>query len=325
VGTDADRALRGLLGRQCGVVSRRQALACGLAAYDLERLVRRRELVRVVPGVFVDHTGELTWEQRAWAGCVAVGRGALAGRSALRAAIGAGWRHHRESAPIHLVVDQQRRCAAPVGYRLERRRGIESLVRWNASPPRLRVEQAALDLASLEPDPLRMVGLLADLCQTRHTTAQRLLDAARERVRLPRRARIEQLLADLADGTCSTLEHGYLVQVERAHGLPTGARQLAGTSTLGNVRRDVDYDPLPLRVELDGRLFHDTAEQRDRDLDRDLDSAVEGRLSIRLGWGQVFTRPCHTAERVVRLLRGAGWMGEPVPCGPACVLGTVAA
>jgi hypothetical protein len=63
-GEDAERGLRALLGRQSGVVSRRQALACGMAPYDLERLLRRRELARVVPGVFVDHTGELAWEQR---------------------------------------------------------------------------------------------------------------------------------------------------------------------------------------------------------------------------------------------------------------------
>jgi hypothetical protein len=209
---------------------------------------------------------------------------------------------------------------APEGYRLERRRGLEPLVRWNASPPRLRVEQAALDVACSVRDDLRAVGMLADICQGRHTTAQRMLEAARARPRLRRRRWIEQVLADLATGAWSTLEHGYLVHVERAHGLPAGARQRAGTSTLGTVWRDVDYDPLPVRVELDGRLFHDTAEQRDRDLDRDLDSVVDGRSSVRLGWGQVFDRPCRTAERVALLLRRAGWTGEPVRCGPDCAL-----
>jgi hypothetical protein len=324
-GEDAERGLRALLGRQSGVVSRRQALACGMAPYDLERLLRRRELARVVPGVFVDHTGELAWQQRAWAGCLAVGGAALAGSSALRATVGPGWRHHRDDGPVHLVVDQLRRCVAPPGYRLERRRGVEPLVRWNASPPRMRLEPAALDVVALEPDPLRVVGLLADLCQTRHTTADRLLEAARGRARLPRRDHVEGVLADLATGACSTLEHGYLVHVERAHGLPVGVRQLAGTSTLGGVWRDVDYEPLPVRVELDGRLFHDTAEQRDRDLDRDLDSAVDGRRSIRLGWGQVFERPCRTAERVGLLLRRAGWTGQPRPCGQRCALRTAAA
>jgi hypothetical protein len=306
-------------------VSRRQALTCGLAAYDLERLVRRRELVRVLPGVFVDHTGEPTWEQRAWAGCLAVDRAALGGSSALRATVGSGWRHHRDDGPIHLVVDARRNPVVPEGCRLQRRRALDALVRWNTSPPRLRVEQAALDVAAAARDDLRVVGLLADVCQGRHTTAERLLEAARARPRLRRRRWIEQVLSDLGTGACSTLEHGYLVHVERAHGLPVGARQLAGSSTLGTVWRDVDYDPLPLRVELDGRLFHDSAQQHDRDLDRDLDSAVDGRLSVRLGWGQVFDRPCRTAERVAALLRQAGWGGEPVRCGPDCGWARVAA
>lgn len=40
--------------------------------------------------------------------------------------------------------------------------------------------------------------------------------------------------------------------------------------------RDVAYRDQGWYVELDGRLFHDTAERRDADLDRDLDAAVSG-------------------------------------------------
>ena len=35
-------------------------------------------------------------------------------------------------------------------------------------------------------------------------------------------------------------------------------------------------------MELDGRLFHDTTEQRDRDFDRDLDVAADGSSTLRL-------------------------------------------
>ena len=45
--------------------------------------------------------------------------------------------------------------------------------------------------------------------------------------------------------------------------------------------RDVEYDDFV--VELDGRLFHDDTAARDRDLERDLDAAVEGKDTIRLG------------------------------------------
>lgn len=66
-------------------------------------------------------------------------------------------------------------------------------------------------------------------------------------------------------------------------------------------------------VELDGRLFHDAATGRDRDLERDLDTATDGRSTVRLGWGQVFERPCTTAAKVGRLLQLAGLVGGGSP------------
>ena len=84
--------------------------------------------------------------------------------------------------------------------------------------------------------------------------------------------------------------------------------------------RDVDYDELGLVVELDGRLFHDSATRRDADLDRDLDAAVAGRSSVRLSWGQVLDRPCRTAGRIADLLQARGWAGAAVRCGPDCPL-----
>jgi hypothetical protein len=127
------------------------------------------------------------------------------------------------------------------------------------------------------------------------------------------------VLNDIAEGTCSVLEHGYLTQVERPHGLPRGRRQARGTGRAGRIYRDVSY-PEPFEVELDGRLFHDSAESRDRDFDRDLVTEVEGRVTTRLSWGQVFDRPCWTAGQVGLLLQRQGWTGSPTPCGPECLL-----
>jgi hypothetical protein len=35
------------------------------------------------------------------------------------------------------------------------------------------------------------------------------------------------VLTDIAGGTCSVLEPGYLTRIERPHGLPTGRRQVS--------------------------------------------------------------------------------------------------
>src|SRR5512141_290787 len=76
-----DRVLRS----QDGVISRGQALGCGLDDNLLEGLLRRRQLARVHPGVYVDHTGPPTWLQRAWAAVLFHWPAGLAGLSALRA------------------------------------------------------------------------------------------------------------------------------------------------------------------------------------------------------------------------------------------------
>jgi putative AbiEi antitoxin of type IV toxin-antitoxin system len=307
-----------LLRMQAGTVSRRQLENAGLRPHDIARLVRRRELTRLLPGVFVGHTGDPTWLQRAWAGCLYYAPAALADLSALRAAAGPGWRHHDDGGPVLLAVDAFRRCEDLPGYRVRRVTALGVKTHWNTSPPRMRVEEAALDAASRIDSKLEVVGLLADICQSRRTTALRIIDAAAARTRLSDRAWLVGVLGDLADGTCSVLEHGYLIRVERPHGLPCSTRQSAGTSLLGGVARDVDYAPIPVLVELDGRLFHDSARQRDRDLDRDLDAAVDRRDTVRLGWGQVYERPCQTAARLGALLRARGWSGQVRRCGPDC-------
>lgn len=179
-------------------------------------------------------------------------------------------------------------------------------------------EDAVIEVAAASSTEYDAVGFLADMCQSRRTTAGRLAAALEGRTRLPRRKWMLDVLADIEDGTCSVLERGYLARVERPHDLPRPRRQAPGVSDKGLLYRDVDYDEFGLLIELDGRLFHDSARQRDRDLDRDLDAAVDGRSSVRLGWGQVFGRECRTAGRVAALLRDRGWTGSPTACGPDC-------
>jgi hypothetical protein len=309
-----------VLVHQDGVISRRQALACGDEVWDIRRRLRRREWVRLLPGVYVDHTGEPTWKQRAWAGVLYLEPAALSGYAAIRACVGASWRRLDAEAPIEIAIAPERNVDLPRGYVRRRPVHFRDSVRWNASPPRINLEDAALDVVAQEPDELEAIAVLADVCQTRRTTASRIRSAVEGRRRLRRRVWLGEMLDDIANGTCSVLEHGYLARVERAHGLPTGERQAPRTSDRGPEFRDVAYPNLDFEVELDGRLFHDNARQRDLDLDRDLDAAGDGRLTIRLGWGQGFDRPCRTAGRLVDLMRARGWDGVPRRCGPECTL-----
>jgi hypothetical protein len=317
--TPMDEVAR-LLGRQSGVIARRQLLAHGVGPAGIERALRRRDLVRIVPGVFLDHTGEPTWLQRAWAGVLYAWPAALGGHSALRAVAGPGWRHHDDQRPAHVAVDVRRTVRPQAGVRPVRVTGLDQLVLWNTGPPRVRPEVAAIAVVAEQSDPIRRIALLADLWQGRHTTPPRLLAALDATPRVRDRIWIRRILTDLGEGTCSVLEHTYLTRVERAHGLPCGRRQFGRITAQGLTLRDVAYERFGLEVELDGRLFHDSAGQRDRDLERDFDAAVAGVGTVRLGWGQVLDRPCHTAVRLARLLHRGGWPGLPKACGAACAI-----
>jgi hypothetical protein len=243
---------------------------------------------------------------------------AVGHESALRAAAGPGWRRYDDSGPIRILVSKERHVGAPQGYSVKRVASFQEKVQWNLGPPRMRLEEAAIEVAAAEESEYAAIAVLADACQSRRTTAGRLATAVRARQRLSRRQWLLDILTDIENGTCSVLEQGYLSRVERWHGLPRARRQSREETGGTTVYRDVDYEVFGLLVELDSSLFHNSARQRDHDLDRDLDAAVDGRTSVRLGWGQVFGRECRTARRIAELLQQRGWTGSPKRCGPDC-------
>lgn len=304
---------------QNGVINRRQALSTGLSDADVRRLLRRKDWSRVHPGVFINHTGQLAWQQRAWAAVLYAAPSALCGESSLRAADGPGRRDHDDRSPIHIALESDRQCRTPNGVVLHRVSRLDEKVLWNLGPPRMRVEEAVLDVAASAPDDLAAVAVIGDAVGSRRTTATRVLHALERRSRVPRRQFLSSVLADVAVGACSVLENRYLAGVERAHGLPSASRQVRASSR-GPIYRDVAYQSHSTIVELDGRLDHTRALDRDRDLERDLDAALDELLTVRLGWGQVVGRPCLTATKLARLLQRRGWLGNPRSC-PKCQRG----
>lgn len=311
-----------LLDLQHGVISRRQALDCpGESDATIRRRTRRREWVTLHPGVYLNHTGEPTWQQRAQAAVLYAEPAALAGASAVRAADGPGKRDHDDSAPIHVVISSERDVREQPGIRIERRASFAEIVQVNLTPPRVRIEHAALDVASRAATDLAAIATLSDVVRSRRTTPDRLLQAAQKYQRLPRRRLILGVLADAASGAASVLELEYLRRVERAHGLPRATRQVraetAGPGRTRIVYRDGVLARFGVFLELDGRIGHSSSTERDADFERDLDAAVTDRSTIRLGWGQSYVRPCVTAAKLATLFRALGWEGEFKRC-PRC-------
>jgi hypothetical protein len=149
-----------LLTLQAGVVSRRQLLARGWVDHDIARMLRRRLWTRMREGVYVHHTGEPTWLQHAWAAVLFSWPAALSHESSLRASIGPG---HRDvlDLPVHVMVERDRRLVQPSGVLLHRRATFATQVQWNLGPPRVRYEEAALDVALGARSELSAVAILA--------------------------------------------------------------------------------------------------------------------------------------------------------------------
>ncbi|MGV0835474.1 hypothetical protein [Mycolicibacterium thermoresistibile] len=191
---------------------------------------------------------------------------------------------------------------------------------WHVGPPRMRYAEATLDVAARSVSDADAVAVLARSCQSRRTTAVRLLDCLSARRRLRRRDWLRAVRTDITDGACSVLEHGYVNRVERPHGLPAATRQQRAHTSVGICYRDAAYGDR-LLVELDGKLYHDTPARRDADFERDLEAAAAGQSTVRLSYRQVFDRPCHTAAKVARVLRHHGVAVRERPCGPGCAIG----
>jgi hypothetical protein len=305
-----------VLAWQGGVVSRQQVLGAGGDDALIRRMLRRRAWARVHPGVYINHTGPLTWQQRTWAAVLYAAPAALRGGSALRAH---GLRGHDSDDDLHVVVPDSRKVRSRQGVRVERLRDFDRAAQTNLSPPRVRVEHALVRVASAARSDDAAVAVLADGCQARCSTASRLRDELTMSPSLPRRGLLLAIVDDVASGALSVLERRYLQHVERAHALPRGRRQQTERTGKGAIQRDVEYVEQALLLELDGRLGHEWALDRWDDLARDLQAAASGRLTIRIGWGQVL-QPCRLAAAVVAVLTARGWAGLARPCRPGCAI-----
>ncbi|MFJ9388381.1 hypothetical protein ACIRON_06165 [Nocardioides sp. NPDC101246] len=306
--------------QQDGVLSHAQLAAGGVTRADLIRMQRRKEVVRVHPRVYVDHTGPLTWHQRAWAAVLYAGPAYVCGPSVEAPRTERPLQPGMVPDPIHVAIDQTRRVMPQPGLVIHRLTNLETHGHGGV-PPRLKLEDNALMVAHEASSEIDAIAGLAGIVGRPYVTPASLRRALSRFPSLRRRAWIAEIIYDLDSGTNSVLEHGYLTRVERAHGLPRAERQAVRTTPEGNQFRDVEYAAYGLVVELDGALGHDTWRTQARDADRVLDDlAATGTVTARLRWHQAFDTPCRTAQRIARVLASRGWAGTPVSCGDDCVV-----
>jgi very-short-patch-repair endonuclease len=184
-------------------------------------------------------------------------------------------------------------------------------------PPRTRVEETVLDLVQAATSLDEACGWLSRAAGRRLTTAARLRRALDDRARMRWRADLQLILADVSGGAHSLLEHRYIRDVERAHGLPAARRQVK--IVLGSKTRFLDnlYAEAQLAVELDGQIAH-AIEERWADTQRDNAHAAMGIMTLRYNWTDVTLRACGVAQQVADVLRERGTALAPRPCTPHC-------
>ncbi|WP_394276665.1 type IV toxin-antitoxin system AbiEi family antitoxin domain-containing protein [Luteococcus sp.] len=283
---------------QAGVLTRQQALGCGLPRKQLLRLVDQGQWRRLAPGIYLTHHAQADLRALGWGGVLLGGEGSqVAGRAALALAGVAG-----EPPVVEILLPEHVRRANQQVWQFRR---TLHLPRPRGNPPRSPIEEAVLDACAAEPVAAEELVTAASRAGMSRRALRRALG---RRTRFPQRIVLEDLLAESQEGLESPLEVRYLRDVERAHQLPAGIRQVDGEGQ----RRDVVYE-LGLVVELDGRLGHEGTGAF-RDMAKDNAAALRGLHHLRFGWTDCAHRPCATARQVTEVLWRLGWQGSPSRC-----------
>lgn len=232
-----------------GVFTRQHLLAAGWSSDAIESRVNAGRWQRLSAGIYLTHSGPITWEARASAGLLHGGKSAALW---LDSAAYLDRMLPRPPAAVHVLVPPGATGRHMPGVQFHRTRTMRAT---HGNPLRTMPWVTAIDRASAADSPDAVIEALAVAVRSRWSQ-QDLLTEALGRTRLPQRAFILASLAAVADGAESPLEVRYVRDVERKHHLPRGLRQQP--EILGGIalRSDVSYERFALRCELDGKLGH---------------------------------------------------------------------
>lgn len=175
-----------------------------------------------------------------------------------------------------------------------------------AGLPRTAPEVAALRAAAWAVSDRQAALILAMCVQQRLVSAERLLSQWATLKRSRRRALIETVVNDLADGAHSLGELDFAAMC-RQRGLPEPTRQAVRHGAAGRVYLDVAWEDIGLVVEIDGS-HHGRVDQSLADAFRQNEVTIAGERVLRIPLIALRVRAdefMDQVERAHRLLRGA--------------------
>lgn len=286
--------------KQGGVLTHAQAVA-GMGRAPLRRLVDQGLWRRVTTSIYATSPSDPTPQHLLWAGHLLGGPGsALGGRAALHLG-GLG------DAPdvVQVWVPRHQGRVNRPGFTFSED-GWGRLDHTLGTLPRIRAEEALIDVGQGE-DVEGWVTLLAEAARKDLVFLPEIVRRIDARPRVTQRAMLRGVALDL-DGVESTLQWIYRDEVERAHALPAGSRQV---KVVSGWRCDVAYDGFSLIVELDGTIH---LKRVFRDLERDNEHAITESTTLRYGSIALRAQACHVAWQVGWALGVRGWLGTPARC-----------
>ncbi len=266
--------------------------------HTVARWVAAGRLLRPHPGVLVlpSHAGE--WRTRALAAVLGTG-GVLSHSSAL-----AVWRRAPRERLIHVSVRAGRRAVSRPGLVVHRVQLLDTDRLGDlpvTSLPRGLVDtwghaHSAVGTArAVELARAAVIGALRD----RQVRILHVRSAMEVRRTLPGRAALEQLLHLVERGCESELEIWGVREVLTGPGMPVFVQQHRVALPGGSVRLDAAVPGLKVAVEMDGAAFHGSADDRERDIRRDVALAALGWVVLRFSYRRLVREPDACRREIV--------------------------
>jgi very-short-patch-repair endonuclease len=272
--------------RQSGVISRSQLSRAGLSEQQIDRRVRNRELVCVLPGVYAHRSVRVRGDERLWAAVLWSEGGVVSHHSA--AAI---WNVPAQlTTRVHLTVADRRFRKAMPNLRLHRVPLLGKDVTDAQGLPITSRTRTVIDL--LRSDPIARGRTLLDRAiQLGWVTRADILASVVNGRGRTGNARLRQLCADLEPGAHAESErllHRILKRAGVAGWVPQYRVRLG--SRIAFV--DVAFPAIRLEIEIDGKLYHDEFSDRFED-DRSRQNALiqAGWRILRFTWRQLNDEP----------------------------------
>jgi very-short-patch-repair endonuclease len=280
--------------QQAGAISRRQLAGCEVTEDETRGLVRRRELIELLPGVYSPRPVPQSLEQLHWAAVLWSG-GTLSHRSAAP-----WWRVPVPGASIaHVTVADRRFRGKVPGVRVHRVELDSQAVTWCSGLPVTTRQRTVVDLLRTEKysaardlrDRALQLGWIDE------QTIARSIDEQLGRTGNPQLRRLRSEVVAGAQAESERILHGILRRAGLEGWMPQYRVRVGG-----RVRYiDVAFPELRIAIEVDGRSAHgDWSGRFDDDRERQNDLIAAGWHVLRFTWRHL-QDPAYVISRIMQL------------------------